>query len=242
MQICGVSVKKICYSTFESHCRLKICATGEGSRHEMHCTKMGRLGFAVGNGLRIRVKSSVNCPCTKMAVRPIRAGKSCQGPHCRLLDQHLLSRYMKAYSTSPRIVQDVHHAVHMESSIEFHRLANRLIKGRQRGLAEWIYLQALSRSRQSVGETLFLLALLVQKRDSELARCAFRLCVQFGSDVTQKAKHILAWGLFESKQSGRTECARSLLRRSVAMDPKLSPVLRWKVLFENTASKGPMSV
>lgn len=156
-----------------------------------------------------------------------------RGPHCRLLDQKILSRYVKAYSSCTVSTRDVQRAVNGDTHDDMHRMANRLIKNRQRGLAEWIYLRALARGRKSMSETLFLLALLVQKRDSEVARCAFRLAVQFGHDIKGKAKHMLAWGLFESKHCGRIKCARSLLRRSVTMDQTLSPVLKWKVFIKD---------
>ena len=73
----------------------------------------------------------------------------------------------------------------------------------------------------------FLYALQVQRRDPNLARELFHQGVR--ANPTD-AKLLQAWGLFESKQ-GKLERAKRLLHRSVSLEPRLAPVLRWKRIF-----------
>jgi hypothetical protein len=147
-----------------------------------------------------------------------------RGPYCPLLSVEILrhcvaAKKQRAGRSSKHFDVDV-----------IVKLANAYIHSRQGGQAEWLYLRSLS------PDSLFRLALLVQRRDVTLAREAFRLGVQALGDgdavEAKRAQMLLSWGLFESKQQGRIGCARSLLRRSVLLDPGLSPVLKWKAVFD----------
>jgi hypothetical protein len=145
-----------------------------------------------------------------------------RGPYCPLLNVEILRHCVAAKKRT------AHRRVRLADE-DVLTLAKQYIHQRQGGQAEWLYLRTLC------PDSLFRLALLVQRRDSLLAREAFRLGVQqlgLGDSVTAKrAQFLLSWGLFESKH-GRIGCARSLLRRSVVLDPELSPVLKWKALFD----------
>lgn len=76
-------------------------------------------------------------------------------------------------------------------------------------------------------------ALNVQRRDPKLAREIFAHGIKVQPN---DAALLQAWGLFESKY-GHIRPARRLIRRSVELEPKNAPVLKWKVIFGENADK-----
>lgn len=135
-------------------------------------------------------------------------------------------------------------AIHGAASRALLRMAREQVKGHARAQAEWTYARAMraARRRGSAGdaeaaeaaEAAFALALVVQRRDVELARYAFRLSASAcnKADDGSVGKVLVSWGLFESKQPGGRQRAQRLLKRAVQMDPSRAPVLKWKCLFE----------
>lgn len=96
----------------------------------------------------------------------------------------------------------------------------------ERGQAERLFLRALVADPWQPRSYL-LYALQVQRRDPALARELFSQGVRAAPG---DAALLQAWGLFESKQ-GMVGRAQRLLRRSVYLEPRNAPVLRWKNLF-----------
>jgi tetratricopeptide (TPR) repeat protein len=75
-------------------------------------------------------------------------------------------------------------------------------------------------------QTWLLLALLEQKvGEPARARAAFQEGIQLCPSCARLTQ---AYALFESKQ-GNMFTALALARRAVALDPSLSPILRWKM-------------
>lgn len=144
-----------------------------------------------------------------------------EGPCCRLVDVEMLRNCLKSAKTKQ--------AEHREKET---MIANLLKQARQAlghsqfGRAERIFLRALAVD-PFYWRTYLLYALQAQKRDPVLARELFYQGVLV---QPENAKLYQAWGLFESKY-GRLNGARSLIKKSVALEPKHAPVLKWKVLF-----------
>lgn len=138
----------------------------------------------------------------------------------RLTDTRLVLRSLKEARA-----QSKGYAVVDEESEELvlEQINREIRKGNYR-LAERMLLYALKKDCKR--EKLFLrLALLEQKRDDpEFARRVF----EYGVCSNPSSSSLLqAWGLFESKR-GNTFRAVQLLLRSVSLNPRNAPVLRWK--------------
>lgn len=105
--------------------------------------------------------------------------------------------------------------------------ARRALKGTHFGLAERYYLRAIVLAPSQTRSYLLYALHVAQRRDPTLARELFHqgLCAD-----PRDAQLLQAWGLFESKQ-GRLHRAQRLLLRSVHLEPRNAPVLRWKCLF-----------
>lgn len=152
-----------------------------------------------------------------------------KGPYCPLLTEHLLATHLAFSPAAP--------ARPIRASTA---LAKAQLRRRERTQSEWT-LAFVARNAALLGpdasglpEALFALALVVQRRDVELARFCFRraLVAAVGvQDAAMTAKYLVAWGLLESKQPGTMERARALLRRAVAVDERKAPVLGWKVFW-----------
>lgn len=144
-----------------------------------------------------------------------------QGPCCRFVDRQILRHCVACAKESNRAL--------MEPEVRVTKLlkeARSSMNKTERGKAEHFFLRAIVVD-PSRSHTYFLYALQVQRRDPQLARELFFLGIR---ENPQDAKLLHAWGLFESKQ-GQKERAQKLLRRSIFLEPKLAPVLRWKRLF-----------
>lgn len=144
-----------------------------------------------------------------------------QGPHCRFVDKDILRHCVYCVKEQKRSTFYPDDVVK-----ELIQKARASLKKSERGQAERLFLRAIV-ANPTRSQSYFLYALHVQKRDPQLARDLFFHGIR---ENPNDAKILQAWGLFESKQ-GYLRRAQSLLIRSVSLDPKNAPVLRWKCLF-----------
>lgn len=157
---------------------------------------------------------------------PTKVSPSPSGPCCPLIDRDLLRhcidckiKYSNNLTTS-------------NSTSDLLNSARVALHGKQRGKAEILFLRAIV-ADPSKSKSYFLFALHVQKRDPTLARELFFQGVRVNP---LDARLLQAWGLFESKQ-GRRKRAQMLVKRSVEIEPKNKPVLKWKCLFPDGMPK-----
>lgn len=150
-----------------------------------------------------------------------------QGPFCRFVDPQILRHCVTCAKKSKRAFTEPDACV-----MKLLQEARSSLKKAERGKAELFFLRAIAVD-PSQSKSYFLYALQVQRRDPQLARELFSLGTR---ENPHDAKLLQAWGLFESKQ-GHMKRAQRLLRRSVFLEPKHAPVLRWKRIFSIPASK-----
>ena len=148
------------------------------------------------------------------------------GPCCPLIDRDLLRHCVNCTNKCTRKASKSQYVSQLLNS------AKTAIHESQRGKAEILFLRAIV-ADPSKSKSYFLFALQVQRRDPTLARELFFQGVRVNP---MDARLLQAWGLFESKQ-GRRKRAQMLVKRSVQLEPKNKPVLRWKCLFPDGAPK-----
>lgn len=142
------------------------------------------------------------------------------GPYCPILDSALF-RFCVACAKSTK-EQTTKNASHGQELLQAALDASR--DGR-RSHAERLFLKAIACNPYD-SRSYFLFALQIQRRDKTLARHVFSQ----GYQVNPKDAALLqAWGLFELKQ-GFQKRAQTLVVRSVQLQPKNAPVLKWRRL------------
>ena len=146
--------------------------------------------------------------------------------------------------TATSRVQDIQLAEPDQGTQQLHAIATRAVKrGRFEDACECYELIARCEfergDEQSVGRAFLLLALTQQRRgETELARRAFQRGIALHRT---DARLMQAWGLFESKHGSMSRALR-LLRRAVALDPSLSPVLEWHIFRPPATATGGLDV